>query len=248
MAHSGYSVSCNGTIFHCVETILFDKDGTLANSRPFLYTLGRSRARSLDARIPGVQDPLLMAFGFDGDQLHPQGLLAVGSRRDSEIAAAAYVAETGRGWIEALQIVEQAFTEVDAKMGVKAEATVPFDGIEPLVRSLSQTQLRLGLISSDITANVEAFVQHYKFTDDFDILAGVDRADKGDRAACLQFLQAQGIDPLTTLVIGDSASDVQLAHNIGAVGCIGVTWGWPQTYTIAGVGAIASTPSEIQIV
>ncbi|MEB3229450.1 MAG: HAD family hydrolase [Leptolyngbyaceae bacterium] len=247
MADASLAVKGGEVVFRGVETVLFDKDGTLAHSLPFLYTLGRSRARYLDAQIPGVQDPLLMAFGLEGDQLNPQGLLAVGSRRDNEIAAAAYVAETGRGWIESLQIVTQTFAEVDATMGSKAEATTPCNGVEALVRSLSPS-FHLGMLSSDITANVVAFAQRYDLADYFDWLVGVDRVDKGDQADCLQFLHDQGINPKTTLVIGDSAADVQLAQQIGAMGCIGVTWGWQQVYTIAGAGAIATTPTDIQIV
>ncbi|NER00312.1 MAG: HAD family hydrolase [Cyanothece sp. SIO2G6] len=240
-------VSCNGIIFRGVETVIFDKDGTLAHSLPFLYALGRSRSRYLDAQISGVYDPLLMAFGIEGNQLHPQGLLAVGSRHENEIAAAAYVAETGRSWIESRQIVAQAFTEADATMGQKAAATAPCEDVEVLVRSLAQAQLHLGLLSSDTTANVEAFVHCYNFTDYFDFLAGVDEVDKSDRPACLQFLQRQDITPQATLVIGDSDADRQLAQNIGAIGCIGVTWGWSQSYTIKGVEAIATHPREIQL-
>jgi phosphoglycolate phosphatase len=50
-------------------------------------------------------------FGIEGDTLDPTGLMAVGSRRENEIAAAAYIAETGRGWIESLAIARSAFEE-----------------------------------------------------------------------------------------------------------------------------------------
>ncbi|NET52791.1 MAG: HAD family hydrolase [Merismopedia sp. SIO2A8] len=246
------TIQCQGVTFEDIDWVLFDKDGTLAQSSAFLYQLGRLRSRFLDAQIPGVQDPLLMAFGFEDNQLSPQGLIAVGSRAENEVAAAAYVAETGRGWVESLEIVHNAFAEADANLGPKQEATVPIDGVKDLVRSLTQSNTHLGIVSSDITQNVVAFAQHYGIADHFEILAGVDTVDKRDRAACQAFLQTTlpNIKPLDSsriIVIGDSLADIQLAQYIDAVGCIGVTWAWNTPYAIPGAGAIASTPSDITI-
>ena len=88
-------IQCGTTRFENIEAVIFDKDGTLANSQIFLRNLAQKRARLIDAQIPGVQEPLLMAFGVESDRLNPAGLMAVGTRLENEIAAAAYVAETG---------------------------------------------------------------------------------------------------------------------------------------------------------
>ena len=242
----GDGLRCQDKCFENIELIIFDKDGTLAHSAPYLYQLGRSRTRFLDAQIPGVQDPLLMAFGFEDHGINPQGLLAVGSRQDNEIAAAAYVAETGRDWIESLNIVQSAFAEADASMPSKAKTTTVIDGVEDLVRSLHQAQARLGIISSDITKNVVEFAHQYDLALYFDYLAGVDTVDKSNPKACLNFFQQSGINPANIVVIGDSAADIRLAQSIGA-DSIGVTWGWGMTYSIQGAGAIAHHPNDITI-
>ncbi|NJM95173.1 MAG: HAD family hydrolase, partial [Acaryochloridaceae cyanobacterium CSU_5_19] len=94
-------ISCRDRIFTNIEAIVFDKDGTLADVESYLKSLGQKRSRLVDAQAPGVQEPLLLAFGIEETGLNSQGLLAVGSRHDNQIAAAAYVAETGRHWLEA---------------------------------------------------------------------------------------------------------------------------------------------------
>lgn len=124
-------------IFPDIQAILFDKDGTLADSAAYLRGVGQKRARLIDAQIPGVQDPLLMAFGFEDDrQLNPAGLLAIGSRQDTEIVAAGYVAETGRGWLESLALVRSAFEEAEQTWSNKAEATPLFAGAQRLLQEL----------------------------------------------------------------------------------------------------------------
>ncbi|MGB8702754.1 MAG: HAD family hydrolase, partial [Thermosynechococcaceae cyanobacterium] len=114
------NVRCRDKTFSDIQAIIFDKDGTLANVEAYLKSLGQKRARLVDARVPGVQEPLLMAFGVEGNSLNPMGLLAVGSRQENQIAAAAYVAETGRGWAEALQTAIAAFTEAEGYLPSKA--------------------------------------------------------------------------------------------------------------------------------
>ena len=93
------TIKCRGITFSNIEAVIFDKDGTLEDSEAFLRLLGIKRARLADAQIPGVGEPLQMAFGIEGGSIDPTGLLAVGSRRENEIVAAGYIAEAaGDGW------------------------------------------------------------------------------------------------------------------------------------------------------
>ena len=242
----GCFLHCQEKCFAPIDMVIFDKDGTLAYSEPYLDQLGRSRTRFLDAKIPGVQEQLLTAFGFEEHGIQPQGPLAVGSRQENEIAAATYVAATGRDWVESHSIAKAAFQEADRSMPFKAATTSLIEGIEPLVRSLHHAQVRLGIISSDITKNVVEFAHQYDLAPYFDCLAGVDTVDKSDPEACMEFFQESGINPANIVVIGDSAADIRLAQSIGAES-IGVTWGWDVTYSIHGAGAIAHHPSDITI-
>ncbi|HEY9878379.1 MAG TPA: HAD family hydrolase [Leptolyngbyaceae cyanobacterium] len=220
------TIRCPGAQFHNIEAIIFDKDGTLADSHEFLRTLAQVRSRLIDARMPGVQEPLLMAFGVEGNTLNPQGLMAVGTRYENEIAAAAYVAETGRNWAEALDVVRQSFQEADRSAHRKAKFTPPYPGTEALLAHLSAHNLKVGIFSSDTTENVNDFVQFHQLTAYVNHAQGTDQASlaKPNPELVLLTCEALGVSPQVTLFLGDSILDSQAAHNAQLAGFVYVNW------------------------
>lgn len=236
--------------FPQIRAVLFDKDGTLAQSQDFLRSLAVRRARLVDGQVPGVQEPLLLAFGVEGDRIHPGGLMAVGSRRDNEIAAAAYVAETGRDWFGALALVEHAFAEADRDAQIphspnptqrKAQQTPLFAPARPLLQTLAEAGIALGIISGDTTENVAAFVTEYGLQDWIALAWGVDRPPaKPDRACFLAACQALGVAPEETVMVGDATGDMAMGRSAGAAACIGVTWGWSQPPTLPQADVVLS--------
>lgn len=242
------SIHCHGITFTNIQAIIFDKDGTLANSESFLRSLAQRRSRLIDAQIPGVQDPLLMAFGVEGDRLNPAGLMAVGSRLDNEIAAAAYVAETGRGWIESLEIVRSAFEEADKYLPQKASHTPPVTGIVKLLRSLSNYNLKLGILSSDTTHQIQDFVQTYHLESYFRCWFGVDgHSSKSDPQLLQQLFSKLGVSPSQTIMIGDSQLDKKIADCIEMAGFIAMVGGWAAPFQVPGANVIVSSFDEVQI-
>ncbi|WP_416670625.1 HAD family hydrolase [Egbenema bharatensis] len=242
------TVCCGNQKFHEIWAIVFDKDGTLANSEAFLRNLAQRRSRLIDAQIPGVQEPLLMAFGVEQDQLHPAGLMAVGTRLDNEIAAAAYIAETGRGWVESLEIARSAFAEADQYVPRKAEETPPLEGVVDLLQHVSELGLKVGILSSDSTSNVQDFAQHYGLESWIHCSLGSEAyTSKADPILLEQLFASLGATPETTLMVGDSQLDVQLAHQAGMAGCVAVTGGWTQSVKVSDADAIVRHLSEIQV-
>lgn len=222
------NIQCGTVIFENIEAIIFDKDGTLANSQEFLRLLGRRRARLLDARIPGTADSMLMAYGIEGDRLDPASLLAIGSRHENLIAAAGYVAETGRGWWESLQVATEVFAEADAQIAsTETDTTSPlFVGSLELLARLHDHGLKLGILSADTTARVEDFVRVHGLTPYIELEMGVDRGpSKPDPSLFLNACARLGVDPARTLMVGDSPLDIQMAQTAGAAGAIGICWG-----------------------
>jgi phosphoglycolate phosphatase len=243
------TIRCGNQTFDEIWTIVFDKDGTLANSEAFLRNLAQRRSRLIDAQIPGVQEPLLMAFGVDNNKLNPAGLMAVGTRLDNEIAAAAYVAETGRDWVESLEIVRSAFTEADKYLPNKATETPPTEGAVQLLQLLSQSGLKVGILSSDSTHNVQEFVQYHDLSAYIHCQLGSDSyASKSDPALLEQLFTSLGATPTNTLMIGDSQLDVQLAQSSGMAGCIAVVGGWTRTVKISDADAIVHRLSDIHVI
>jgi phosphoglycolate phosphatase len=221
------TLQCGNTTFENIQAVVFDKDGTLAEAEAFLKSLGQKRSRLLDAQVPGVQEPLRLAFGLEGDRLNPGGLLAVGGRRENEIAAAAYIAETGRDWLEALEIARTGFREADGLLTNKAAQTPPLPGASALLQKLTAAGLKVGILSSDTSENVQSFVQTHQLSASVHLAMGVQPSlSKPDPELLLRACAALGVAPAATLMIGDSTADLAMAHAAGTAGCIGFTGGW----------------------
>lgn len=242
-------IQCKQITFKAVRAVFFDKDGTLALSEAFLRSLGQRRSRLVDAQIPGVQEPLLMAFGLNDNSLNPAGLLAVGSRYENEIAAAAYVAETGRDWLESLTLVRSAFLEADHYMQRKAEQTPLIDGGLNLIKSLVERGIVVGILSSDTLENVQDFIQYSALEPYVQLCAGADAAHpKPDPKILLDACRVAGVEPSETLVVGDSAADVALARAGQAAGCVGVSWGWTQRPSLAEADVVLTQIEQFEMI
>lgn len=243
------TIRCRGVTFSNIEAVVFDKDGTLLDSQDFLRELGQKRSRLLDAQIPGIGEPLLMAFGINGNTLDPTGLMAVGSRRENEIAAAAYVAETGRGWLESLAIAQNAFADADRYLKDAAGTSPLFAGSLEVLKFLSDAGLKLGILSADTTSEVRAFVKRHQLEAYIQLQQGVDEgASKPDPALFLQACQTLDVAPASALMVGDSAGDIEMARRAGAAGCIGICWGKPEAAHLAAADVAISQLDEIQVV
>ncbi|MCT7950584.1 HAD family hydrolase [Ancylothrix sp. C2] len=242
------TIECRGVSFQNIEAVIFDKDGTLEDTADFLRNLGQKRARMIDAQIPGVGEPLLMAYGIEGDELDPAGLMAVGSRRENEIASAAYVAETGRGWLESLEIVSRAFEE--ANRPLKNNAPCPlFTGTTELLKILSDGGLKLGILSADTTENVLKFVSYYQLESYIQLQMGVDGGvSKPDPSLFLAACRTLAVSPQSALMVGDSPVDIQMARNAQAAGCIAICRKKSAHSHLKDADVIISQLNEISIV
>lgn len=241
------SIKVRDLVFEDIDGIIFDKDGTLEDSSESLRFLATKRSRLIDAQIPGIAEPLLMAYGVNGDWLDPAGLMAVGSRRENEIASAAYIAETGRGWLESLEIAHQAFTEADQYM----EDTSPsplFAGSSQKLQSLAEVGLKLAILSAAPLREVEAFVSRYQLADYIQVQMGVDQGlSKPDPVLYRQACQNLGVIAAKTLMIGDAAVDMKMAKQAGAAGCIGINWKPQKTINLCQADVMITQIDEIQV-
>jgi len=224
---------------------LFDKNGTLEDSETFLRSLAQKAARLIDAQVPGVGEPLLMAFGVNGNILDPAGIVSVASRRETEIAAAAYIAETGRGWFECLKIARQALDDAEKYVGLTPSPL--FVGSLEILKYLHEAGVKLGILSAATTDEVLQFVAHHQLSDYIQLQMGVDEGpSKPDPVLFLQACQALGVEPGATLMVGDSVGDMQMARNAKAAGCIGITW-LGNLDNVKGADVVINQLDEIQI-
>ncbi len=243
------NIRCRDVIFTDIQAIIFDKDGTLENSHNFLRELGQRRARIVDAQIPGIGEPLLMAFGILDAQLDPTGLMAVGSRRENEIATAAYIAETGRSWFESLAIAHSAFEEADRYLKETADTSPLFTGTLEVLKSLAEADLKLGILSADSTVGVQAFIERHQLSTYIQLGMGVDKGpSKPDPALFLQACKALYVEPAHTLMVGDSAGDIDMATKAGATGTIGICWGKPDANHLGKADVVITGLEELEVI
>jgi phosphoglycolate phosphatase len=241
------TIQCKNITFANIQAVVFDKDGTLEDSQEYLRSLGQKRSRLIDAQIPGIGEPLLMAFGINSNTLDPTGLLAVGSRSETEIAAAAYIAETGRGWLESLAIARRTFEEADQYIGTAPSPL--FVGSLEVLKYLSEAGLKLGILSAASTERVRAFVDRHQLGNYIQLQMGVDRGPtKPDPALFLQACEKLGVEPSATLMVGDSLGDIEMARKAGAAGCIGICWGKAPAAHLQTADVAIAGLDQIQIV
>ncbi len=217
------AIACKDLLFNNIEAVIFDKDGTLENSAAFWREVGIKRARLINARIPGIAEPLLMAFGIVDNILDPTGLMAVGSREENEIAAAAYIAETGRSWFEARQIARDAFSEAAKYLTKTPESSPLFGDSLEIIKSLKQTGLKLGILSADSTPEVEAFVDRHQLREYIQLNMGADEGiHKPNPQLFVRACQRLRVETSKTLMVGDSWGDMEMATAAGAAAAIGI--------------------------
>ncbi|PSF36270.1 HAD family hydrolase [Aphanothece hegewaldii CCALA 016] len=242
------TIQCKNQIFTNIQAVLFDKDGTLEDSQSFLRELGIKRARLIDAQIPGIGEPLLMSFGILDNKLDLTGLMAVGTRQENEIAAAAYIAETGRGWFESRAIAHHAFQEADQYLQRNPRTSPIFAGCLDVLKALSQAGLKLGILSADSTANIQRFVEHHQLSDIIQFMSGADqRFKKPDPALFLQACQILNVEPQLTLMVGDAQVDIEMAKQANAAGVIGICWGQSAASILKNADVIISHLDQISI-
>ncbi|MGC1307200.1 MAG: HAD family hydrolase [Phormidesmis sp.] len=226
------TIRCREHVFKRVEAVLFDKDGTLADVEHYLKMLGAHRLQFIEDRRPGLRANLLQAFGLAEDGIDPAGLMAVGSRAENEVAAAAYVAATGMGWIEAIALVRSAFDAAKVSLSPQVIHTPLLAGAAQLLKQLKTTDIQIGIVSSDSHQAVADFIDHYHLNEiDWYCGASPETLPK-THPGFLKFAgNAMGINPAATLVVGDSAADLALADQ-GAAGFIGMIGGWQRGVTL----------------
>lgn len=242
------TIRCLDQSFTDIEAVIFDKDGTLADVESFLKSLAQKRSRLADAQVPGVQEPLLLAFGVEEGQLNPAGLQAVGSRRENEIAAAAYIAETGRDWHAALEVAQSAFAEADSYLKRKSDHTPLFPGTLEVLQALTAADVKVGILSADIPEHIGDLIDRYELSAFVDAYQGVEGTiSKPDPLLYEQLCAQLKVAPERTLMVGDAQVDLIMAQSAGSAGCIQVTWGWRTAKSYPEAHAVLDQWQQFQI-
>ncbi len=239
---------CKDKIFSDIQAIFFDKDGTLEDSRIYLQQLVNERIRLLYDHKFEILAFLPKTFGFKTGKIDPKGLMAVGSRKDNELAAAALIAGSGCGWYQAKEIAYQAFEQAAKNITPTKESSPMFPGTLPLLQELIKAKCRLGIISADSLTGIKRFVEQEQIKNYFKVLVGSDRdLQKPDPKLYLKACQNLDVEPQKTLMVGDSLGDILMAQQAGAGGTIGISWENPDTDHLSLADVTITHLEEIKI-
>lgn len=224
-------VQCGQQQIANVEAIVFDKDGTLANSHHLLQRTALARAEAC-AAAAGAGDDLIQAllacFGVSAHGIDPDGLMAAGTREANKQGAVTVLVKTGYPPEQAKVLVADCFAAVNAARNGKAAYTPPFEGTAAMLKRLSQNSLKIGVLSSDSPAYVEEFLTYYELLPWVDEWQGTGLADppKPDPTLLRVVCDRLKVSVARTLIVGDSWADFALAEQAGAAGFISVSEPW----------------------
>lgn len=241
------TIQCCGHLFQNISAVLFDKDGTLATVEDYLIALGQERTRQIELVVPRLASGVSAAMGIIEKTIDPTGLMAIASRKENEVAAAAYVAATGKGWMASLSIVRAAFDCAEAQLPPKVSQTPLTVGGRSLISQLRAAEIKVGIVSSDTHTAVGEFIAHYNLTSEIDWYCGASTATPEKTApGFLSFAcAALGQPPGQTLVIGDSAADLSLA-NQGAAGFLAMVGAWRSPPVVPSAQIIIHQLSQVE--
>ena len=178
--------------------IIFDFDGTIADSLSALVTVTNRLAREYNyAEIDDSQV----------DQLRQLSSRAIIQRSNIPLLKVPFLMKRLR---------------LELSQEIKTIQPVP--GIELALRQLKAMGYPLGIVTSNSTSNVDEFLMHHQLTDLFDFTHSATTLF-GKHRALRRLIRRRQLDPKAVIYVGDETRDIVSAHRI-AIRVIAVTWGY----------------------
>ena len=210
---------------HDIRAILFDLDGTLADS---LADLANATNWAL-TQLGCATHPLERYRYFVGD----------GARA---LCARALPTDKQNLVDEALRLMRERY---DAHC---FDMTQLYPGIPELISALNERRLKLAVLSNKPDVFTKRMIAHYFNPSPFAIVRGQlpDVPLKPDPTAALQIAQELGVPSAQWLYLGDTNTDMHTARAAG-MHAVGVLWGFRDRKELVENGAehIVARPEEV---
>jgi len=178
-----------------LRLIVWDFDGTLADSRPLIVAGMEHALRGLGLQdLPGIREAWLRQVGLPVEE----GLKRI---------------------FEGLDVAPAEVLKVYRSFDWSANEHLlqPFPGMSELVRELHGRGVKMAIASSKRTVPLERQVKALGWADCFDPLVTPDdvRMGKPHPESLEICLRAHGLEPMEALMIGDTPFDLEMAQRAG---------------------------------
>lgn len=206
-----------------IEAILFDFDGTLANTLP---------------GIVATATRVLAAHGFTPEQMGDVSRL-VGPPFPQAFSEVYGVDEA-----EAIRLMED-YHAIYEKLGLESHPLYP--GMREVLEALAAKGMRLAVASSKRQFMVEQALADNQVESLFEVICGKGPDGDGQKAHVIgRACDMLGTTAATTLMVGDRFYDVQGASELG-MACVAVNFGTTSRAELeeAGAAIIVDSPSEL---
>jgi phosphoglycolate phosphatase len=210
-----------------IKAVIFDLDGTLANTMPDLQTAMNNMLSRLGYKTRTKSD-LLKAINRGAREFVRRSL-------PKEVQDVDFILES------ALETYEEEYSLC------YCEKTVPYNGIEALLTELHSRKIKVGVVSNKQNSFVQVILSKLFDKGLIDLGLGQGsmpvKPNPQSTLFCAKELNAKSHQ---CLYVGDSDVDMETAKNAG-MKSIGVSWGYrpSECLTEAGANYIINEPSEI---
>ncbi len=206
-----------------IKYIIFDFDGTIADTLPFSF-----------------QKFLEMAKLLQIDNLSDKEIInEIRSKSYQELLKGSFK----KAWLK-LPFVVNMIKNMQVELEKEMENIKFFSGVKKFLFELKKKGYKLAIISSNRIENINVFIKHNNINI-FDFVHG--KTDLFGKAGYLgKFLNDFKLGKSEVIYIGDEIRDVEACKKVG-IKMIGVSWGLHTIEALrkAGVDYIAKKPEEI---
>lgn len=199
-------------------TVIFDFDGTLANSLELLFRL-------YNEHVPH--------FGY----------LPLEVSEFSELRRLGYKKAMKKKGIK-VRLLPKMIVTIGREMRQRMDEVQPYDGIIEMLNSLQAQGFRIGVLTSNQAPLVKEFFAHHNFPE-FDFVVS-EKTLFGKDKALKKILKRFALDVDQVLYVGDEPRDVTACRKVG-IPIIGVTWGLAgkEGFEAEAPDMLADTPKQL---
>ena len=219
--------------------VLFDKDGTLSNSEPYLIKISNLRIKKSIEKlkqdlckedINKFNTIIKTVYGLENNHLNPNSSIAIASKHENLISTATIFSLLGMDWSRSITLAKEIFIQADQENAIDQKGNHQrslLPGSQKMLKKLKKAQIKCAIISNDTKEGIKDFLILNNLDTQFTAYCSSDDyPSKPDPNAVKKLCQKINLDPSECVLIGDSEIDMQMAKKAKIGFAIGYVAGW----------------------